>query len=215
MEVSLIRKQRSLITVFSLPCGRGIVLLRTLMGLLLLAVSSDRSPVAAKDVGTVSLYNSRWNGLLNTWGGAWSAGGSAGVAVDLQSDPSGERVLALELGPTKAGEDRFVQCLAAGFGPSPQYHQTRDLTPYARLDIRVKNAAGAALGGFIELKDYRDSAQHRAVFPFHIPASGGFTRDFRPLESGRSPLAIAGPAGLEPHSYVGLPLHAADGDRLG
>ena len=74
--------------------------------------------------------------------------------------------------------------MSSGFGPTRDYCQTRDLTPYARLDFRVLNATHAAISGFLQLKDYRDSLQHRAVYPFHLSAGDGWSEVSVPLAPG-------------------------------
>ncbi len=137
--------------------------------------------VGTADLAAVSLFDGRQTELLNTWGGAWSAGGAQGTGLQLRAVSSGQRALCLDLGPVRAGEDRYLQCLACGFGSSREYYQTRDLTPYTRLDFRLQNATHVPLRGSLQLKDYRDSLEHRAAYPFQLSGSMAWTGISVPL----------------------------------
>ncbi len=148
--------------------------------------------LAGADLAVVSLYDRRRNDLLNTWGGAWRAGGTKEVTLRSGATLSGVRALCLDLGPVKAGEDRYLQCFACGFGPTREYYQTRDLTPYARLDFRLQNATRVPLRGSLQVKDYRDSLEQRAVYPFQLPASAGWTDISVPLEFAAAPWQLKG-----------------------
>jgi hypothetical protein len=153
----------------------------------ILAGSQCRSLASSTDLAVVSLYDGRRTELLNTWGGAWSAGDTKGATLQYRTDQTGGGALCLELGPVRAKEERYLQCFASGFGPSPEYQQTRDLTPYARLDFRLRNATHVALRGVLQLKDYRDSLQQRATYPFQLPATTAWETIAVPLS-----LAAAG-----------------------
>ena len=137
----------------------------------ILAGGECRSAAGSADLAVVSLYDGRRTELLNTWGGAWSVGDRKGTTLQYHADPRGEAALYLELGPLKAGDERYLQCFASGFGPSREYQQTRDLTPYARLDFRVRNATRVPLRGVLQLKDYRDNPEHCAAYPFQMAAA--------------------------------------------
>jgi hypothetical protein len=151
-----------------------VVSLLRLMAILCSAILTGgqcRSLAGTADLAVVPLYDGRGTELLNTWGGAWSVGNAKGASLQYRAISSAEGSLCLELGPVKLGEDRYLQCLASGFGPAREYQQTRDLTPYARLDFRVRNMTRVPLRGVVQLKDYRDSLQHCAAYEFQV-ASG-------------------------------------------
>jgi hypothetical protein len=120
--------------------------------------------------------------MLNTWGGPLEAGTLRAIQLQSKHVHTGQRALALDLGQMKAGESRYLQCLASGFGPAPAYSQTRDLTNYERIEFWAENATGAALHCVLKLKDYRDSNAHRADYEFSLPAKSDWVRVAVPLD---------------------------------
>ena len=94
---------------------------------------------------------------------------------------SGRRALCCELGPTRAGELRYTQCLASGFGRTAGHRQVRDLARFQRMTFAVLNRTGVSLRGMLQIKDYRDSLAHRAVYRFALPAEARWTEVEVPL----------------------------------
>ena len=164
--------------LFSLQ--RNVSSLLVLTGFFSTGLVCDRS--SASDLSLVPLYDGRRNELLSTWGGAWSVDDAKDAVVQSMPGPSGSRALCFELGPVKAGESRNLQCFACGFGPTGQHYQTRDMTPYARLDFHLQNTTHVSMRGLLQLKDYRDSLEHRAVYPFELPAAASWTGVSVPLD---------------------------------
>jgi len=89
--------------------------------------------------------------------------------------------LAAETGPLAAGHQTYLQCLACGFGPTRAYFQTRDLARYSALRFTMSNDTGAALDAALQLKDYRDSLRHRAIYHYALPAKSGWRQIDVPL----------------------------------
>ncbi|MGA2256134.1 MAG: hypothetical protein ABSG53_15915, partial [Thermoguttaceae bacterium] len=137
---------------------------------------------AASDLAVVPFLDCDRGGFVDTWGGPLEAGTLRAVQLQSQYVHSGRQALALDLGSMEAGESRYFQCLASGFGPAPAYSQTRDLTSYERIEFWARNGTGVALRCVLQLKDYRDSGQHRASYPFALPASPDWVPVVIPLE---------------------------------
>jgi hypothetical protein len=154
------------------------------MGLSILASVGSRGSFANTnaDLTVVPLFDGRQTDLLNTWGGAWGIGNLKALGVQTRRVHSGPSALVLDLGPTKAAESRYLQCFASGFGPGPQYRQTRDLTRYKQIGLYVFNVTHAALRGRLELKDYRDSRSHGAVYRFDLSAAAAWTPIVVPVD---------------------------------
>lgn len=134
------------------------------------------------DLAVVPLFDGRETELLNTWGGPWSVGNLKALSIQREKVRSGPAALAVDLGATGAHESRFFQCFASGFGTTPQYRQTRDLTRYAEIRFAMFNATGVPLHGRLALKDERDSTSHRAVYRFELPAATDWTSIAIPLD---------------------------------
>ena len=129
----------------------------------------------AADLSVVSLFDAERDELVNNWGGAWGTGNMRDVHLESQWVHSGRRALCCELGPTRAGELRYTQCLASGFGRTAGHRQVRDLARFQRMTFAVLNRTGTPLRGMLQIKDYRDSLAHRAVYRFAVPAGERWT----------------------------------------
>ena len=129
----------------------------------------------AADLSVVSLFDAERDELVNNWGGAWGTGNMRDVRLESQWVHSGRRALCCELGPTRAGELRYTQCLASGFGRTAGHRQVRDLARFQRMTFAVLNRTGVPLRGMLQIKDYRDSLAHRAVYRFAVPAGERWT----------------------------------------
>ena len=147
---------------------------------MVLTLLSTAAVEAATDLAVVPFFDGTRSELMNTWGGG--LGGTV-RAIRLQSRHvhSGPKALALDLGELEAGESRYLQCFASGFGPAKAHFQTRDLTSYQRIEFWARNATTAPLRCVLQLKDYRDSDLHRAVYRFALPASPDWVRVVAPL----------------------------------
>ena len=126
---------------------------------------------SSADLSVVPLFDGTRSEALHAWGGEWGTGGLRGGVLQSQRLPSGRRALVIEFVGGGVAEQRYVQCFASGFGPSPEYYQTRDLTRYQRLLFRLQNGLPTAVRGAVQLKDYRDALAHRATYRFELPAT--------------------------------------------
>ncbi len=115
-------------------------------------------------------------------GGALNAGSLRSIRLQSQHTHSGPRALALDLGSLKAGETRYLQCLASGFGPTKAHFQTRDLSSYERIEFWARNATRVPLRCMLQVKDYRDSDQQQAVFRFALPEKPDWVHISVPLD---------------------------------
>ncbi len=155
---------------------------QTLAPILAFLLLASSCLAVSGDLTVVSLFDGERSDRLNTWGGAFSAGSAESVAVQSRNVHSGDRALEIRLGTLEAGDNRFVQCFASGFGPTRDYHQTRDLRRYERLEFWLRNATGALLSGSLQVKDARDSQEHRAEYRYPIPAKADWICIQVPLE---------------------------------
>ena len=146
------------------------IVLPLMVAAVLLACGRALGSETTADLSVVTLFDGERGETLNTWGGRWGVGSMRAIEIQSAHVHSGRFALGAELGPTQAGGDRCLQCFVSGFGPSHAYCQTRDLGRFARIEFYVQNAARAALNCTLQVKDYRDSNQHRAVYHFHLPA---------------------------------------------
>jgi hypothetical protein len=173
--------------------GASAFTILTLLVCTALACNQRLASADAADLGLVSLYDGRRSDRLNTWGGAWRVGGAQNASLRFGSEPSsGKYTVSLDMGPAKAGEERYLQCFASGFGPSREYYQTRDLTPFARLEFRLQNTTHVPWQGWIQLKDYRDSLQHSAGYPFQLSGTSDWTGISVPLAAIGAPWQLSG-----------------------
>ncbi len=142
------------------------------------------SRVAAEvstDLARIPLFNGERHESCNTWGGAWGIGNMRDISVQSHCVHSGRRALCVELGEVEAGQSRHFQCLASGFGRAELYHQTRDLTRYERLEFYVRNATNVSMRGTLQVKDHRDTLEHRALYQFELPATAEWLQVVVPL----------------------------------
>lgn len=140
-------------------------------------------PALATDLAIVPLFDSRHSEPLNTWGGHWSVGrAQQGIGLGIcDAGPSGQHALSIDFRQIKADETRYVQCFASGFGRSGGYFQTRDLSRYRRLRLRVRNSTGVAIHGSLQVKDHRDTARHSATYRYELPGLADWTVQDIPL----------------------------------
>jgi len=160
---------------------RMICLSTLLLAMLLVGVVAPYAAPAA-DLSAVALFDGERGELINNWGGAWSQGDLRQVRLVTKPAKSGGHALSLQFGPTAAGQQRYTQCLASGFGRTAAHRQTRDLSRYERLQFDVLNAGRVALTGCVQIKDQRDALAQRAVYRFPLPATGTWEHVAIPLD---------------------------------
>lgn len=110
------------------------------------------------NLAIVPLFDGRRSETLNTWGGGWSKGNVQAIGVLKDDLPDGRQAIFAELGQVKAGESRYVQCFASGFGKNNSYYQTRNLTRYQNIKFSIKNKSAVVIRGIVRIKDYRDTS---------------------------------------------------------
>ena len=127
-------------------------------------------------------------------------------AIEIQSHTvhGGKHAVCVDLGDASAQRDRFFQCFASGFGPTKSHHQTRNLARWQRLEFWAKNDTGAALPGFVEIKDYQDSDLHRAMYRFELPPTEAWTKIEVPLTLEAEGWHVEGQPDLHRVSSLGL-----------
>jgi hypothetical protein len=140
------------------------------------------APASKKvDLSVTPLFDGQRSELLNTWGGTWQAGSMQKISIQPAIAHGGRTALTAEIGSLSAGREAYLQCLACGFGPSRAYYQTRDLARYGALRFTIANDTGAALDASVQLKDYRDSLRHRAIYHYSLPVTGNWQQVEVPL----------------------------------
>jgi len=136
-----------------------------------LALGSAPVGAVSHDLAVVPLFDGQRSEFLNNWGGAWGRGTMQSIRLLPADAQSGRRALCVELGQVPAAEHRYLQCFASGFGPKPEYCQTRNLARYEQLHVDLRNGTHAALCCALQVKDYRDSQSHSATYRFELPAT--------------------------------------------
>jgi hypothetical protein len=137
---------------------------------------------ASSDLAVVPFFDCDRASLLDNWGGPLEPGNLRGIQLQTEHVHTGQRALALDLGQLNPGDFRYFQFLASGFGPVPAYCQTRDLTGYERIEFWAQNVTGVELHCRLQLKDFRDSLQHRATYAFALPARPEWVHVVVPLQ---------------------------------
>jgi hypothetical protein len=146
-----------------------------------LALGTAPAWAGSGDLAVVPLFDGQRSEFLNTWGGVWGPGSTESIRLVSLDSQIGRHVLCVELGPVAAGEHRYLQCFASGFGLTREYHQTRNLARYERLHFGLQNLTHAALRCAVQIKDYRDSQSHSATYRFELPAADATTTIKVPL----------------------------------
>jgi len=75
----------------------------------------------------------------------------------------------------------FFGLALTGFGPSSEYADTRDLTGFEGVEFWMRNETGSPFNLVFEIKDYRDSNDHRARFTSAVSATAAWTPISMPL----------------------------------
>lgn len=123
----------------------------------------------AADLAVTPLFDGEHGDLCNTWGGTWDVGTMHDISVQPDAVHTGRRTLCVEFRDVAAGQACHFSCRASGSDRPGANCQTRNLTRYERLKFRVRNGTAVALHGMLQIKDYRDTAAHRASYRFELP----------------------------------------------
>lgn len=135
----------------------------------------------AGDLSVVPLFDGERSDFLNLWGGPFSAGNTNALVKQSAVVRSGTAAYRADLGAIPHGGFRFFQTFSSQLTGEMNRRQDRDLTQYLTLEGYVRNDAGAPLTFSLELKDYRDSLNHRAIRSYIVPP-GGWTKIEAPLD---------------------------------
>ncbi len=120
------------------------------------------------DMARISLFDGERSEPINTWGGPFGDGTSHAVTIQSEIVCHGKKAAKIDLGRIPQGESRVFQMFASGFTDSPCYRQTRNLARFESLQFAMRNQTGAPLRVAIEVKDHRDSDDHRAFWWFTL-----------------------------------------------
>lgn len=154
-----------------------------------IAVAALLSPLAvsagqAADVARTSLFDAERSEPINTWGGPFGQGTSQAITVQSLAEYQGRRAAKIELGKLSPQETRTFQMFASGFTTDPAYRQTRDLGRFEALELAMMNQTAVPLEVAVEVFDYRDSEDHRAVWRFGLVGQREWQHVSIPLTAG-------------------------------
>ncbi len=154
----------------------------SLAKLLLLSVwtLSGFCTLTAGELGVFPLFDGERSDSLNLWGGPVNSGNILGVTKQSSIVHSGMGAYRADLGSIPNDGFRFFQTFSSAVNGTPGYRQDRDLTQYQAFEGYVRNDTATPLTFSIEIKDYRDSLNHRAQRSYTLPA-GGWTKIDAPL----------------------------------
>jgi len=128
------------------------------------------------NLSAVPLINAERDGLNNYWGGQFSTFNMDGISLETSIVHSGKASYRADLGSLPASNLSFFQTFSSAKTGTQNLRQTRDLTRYESFEGYIRNDTGVAFDVRLELKDYRDSNNHRASKTFTIPASEAWTQ---------------------------------------
>ena len=157
---------------------------RLLLAFLLLSgfAFSTCKTLQAGDLNVVPLLDGERASLLNNWGGPFNNGSIVGVTLETGIVHSGNASYRADLGTIPANEFRFFQTFSSERTSLEAARQTRKLTRYDSFEAYVRNDTNAPMSLRFELKDYRDSNNHRASQVFTIPTGATWTKIAAPLD---------------------------------
>jgi hypothetical protein len=149
--------------------------------LIVLCASFVSAETLAQDMGIVPLLDGERNDSLDTWGGPLSAGGSSVISKESAIVHAGTGGYQLNVGSLANGGFTFFQSFSSAVNGSAGYRQDRDLTQYRSLSGYIRNDTGNPFTFSIEIKDYRDDNNQKAIRSFTIPADSDWTEFNAPL----------------------------------
>jgi Ca2+-binding RTX toxin-like protein len=121
--------------------------------------------------------------LLNRFGGGTVNGINATTGFEATTVRTGDGALRIQTnGTIAAGEFDFTALALTGFGPSNSYVDTRDLTGFDEVRFWLRNETGSPFQLVFEVKDYRDSNDHRGRLSFAVSDSTDWTEIVVPLD---------------------------------
>ena len=130
----------------------------------------DISKVPLWDGETVDCRITENNRLSNRFGGNTISRANLPIFHTSSTVHSGDG--GFELTANIAATDYgFAGMSLTGFGPTDSYFDTRDLTHFQELELWLKNETGESFDFDVEVKDYRDINNHRAIRTY--PINGG------------------------------------------
>jgi hypothetical protein len=121
--------------------------------------------------------------LLNTFGGNPVQGIKATVATTTDVVHTGARAYDISTnGPIAAGGFDFIATSLTGFYGGPGlYVDTRDITPFSKVEFWLKNDTGSPFTLTFEIKDYSDSNGQRASRSYIVDNASGWAKVEVPL----------------------------------
>ncbi|NUQ66041.1 MAG: hypothetical protein HUU20_26570 [Pirellulales bacterium] len=148
---------------------------------------------------------------LNYFGGNPVPGIFATVEHTTAAAHSGSGAYAIKTNDAiAAGGFDFVSTAFAGFGPTAEYVDARDLSQFEELGFWIRNDTGSPFHLTLEIKDYRDSNDHRAQWTELISDSAQWAHVQMPLDL-QSPWAVIGEPDLSRARLLGLVIEADQG----
>jgi len=132
--------------------------------------------------------------LLNRFGGNPVQGKRSTVHHTTELTRSGRGALRISTGgPIPPGGFDFVATALTGFGPTAEYVDTRDVSRFESLSFWVLNDTGSPLTLVVEIKDYRDSNDHRARRRVPLTSARRWVEVALPLSLGEAWEVIGSP----------------------
>jgi hypothetical protein len=195
---------------------RGYLICGSLL-LVLLLVFGGWQAARAADVKQVPLWDGETSAtpdgwLINRYGGPVVHLGAAKTTVshvtDVVHSGHGAYRAAID-GPVS--DYAFFQLALSGFGPTADYVMSRDILRFDSLCFWIKNETGVAFTLKLEIKDYRDSNDHRQFRYYLITAGGVWTKICAPLSTGWT---LTGNPDLRQARLIGFVFEAAPGSPL-
>jgi len=160
----------------------------------LIGLHLSAPPSLALDISRVPFWDGETQDpaslLLNRFGGG-ASGGTAVTVTHVTASAgagavrSGKGAFRIDTnGTIAAGTDGFFTIALTGFGPSAAYIDSRDITRFDALEFWLRNDTGSPFALIVEIKDYRDTGDHKAERSYDIPA----TADWRAVSVPLAPL---------------------------
>jgi len=143
--------------------------------------------LAASDVSRVPFWDGETTdpagSLINRTGGpAVIRAGGATVSHETGVVHAGQGAFRVTPnGTLPAHSFDFFALALTGFGPSSDYVNTRDLTGFDGVEFWVRNETGKPFNLVFEIRDHRDSNDHRARFNSAVSATAAWTPISMPL----------------------------------
>ncbi len=127
-------------------------------------VLEPRVLLAADNLSIVPFFDGETTDpLINRLGGPTFNGTNATISYDTQNVFSGRGGYRIDTSDSIPGNGfGLVGMALTGFGPDPRYVDARDITGFDEIRFFAKEAMDESFRLVFEIKDYRDSLEHRA-----------------------------------------------------